>query len=109
MLQESCHPYSSYEDHSMIQYGDISIAYIPIVSESVPLSWYRNRAKNPYFVIMFIWLLLGSVLSLAYESNLLANLVKMDLEKQPETFQVLNSNSSTFKLKFTKHTIYQFI
>ncbi len=72
----------------MIQFKDLSISYIPIVSGSVPQYWYGKRIKNPYFIVMFIWILLGSLLSLAYESNLLANLVKMDLEVQPETFQV---------------------
>ncbi len=64
------------------------MAYVPIISESVPLPWYGKRVQSPYFIIMFIWLLFGSILSMAYESNLLATLVKMDLEKQPETFQV---------------------
>ncbi len=46
--------------------------------------------KLPHIVFLCFWLLLASFLSRAYESKLLASLVKIDLEKQPKTIQVWN-------------------
>ncbi len=72
----------------MLGYRDLSISYIPLVSESVPHAWYHKKSKISYFFILYIWLLLGFLLAQAYKSNLLANLVKVDYEKPPATFQV---------------------
>ncbi len=67
----------------------MSVSYVPLISASVPHTWYsRHVNKAPYYVIHFTWLLLGTVLSLSYSSNLLANLVKVELEFQPQTLQV---------------------
>ncbi len=81
--------FPSYYYNDFLSFTDVSVSYIPLVSESVPHKWFDSRHKKPYFPILFLWLLLGNVLSNAYRSNLLAVLVKVDFEKQPETFQDL--------------------
>ncbi len=77
-----------------MRYRDISISFIPLVSESVPLRWFDDRNKNPHFVLLYMWLLLGATLAHAYKSNLLASLVKVEYEKPPETFQVIDEQKS---------------
>ncbi len=66
----------------------VSISIAPITGESIPHVWFV-QLDNTYYVALYFWLFLGSFLSRAYESNLLANLVKVDDEKQPQTIQVL--------------------
>ncbi len=65
----------------------MSISIAPITGESIPHVWFV-QLDNTYYVTLYFWLFLGSFLSRAYESNLLANLVKVDDEKQPQTIQV---------------------
>ncbi len=77
-----------YTGNGGLSYQDFCISYIPLVSESVPHAWYRNKYRTPYYITLYTWLLLGTFLSMAYETNLLANLVKVDLESQPQTLQV---------------------
>ncbi len=69
-------------------FGDISVSFIPLVSESVPDKWYKSRHIKPFFPILFLWILFGFILCQAYKGNLLANLVKVEYEKPLETFQV---------------------
>ncbi len=69
-------------------FQELSISYKTIVGANVPSYWFDKRKRNPYYIIFFIWLLFGSILSVAYQSNLLANLVKVEMEEQPQTFQV---------------------
>ncbi len=76
----------------LINFKQISISYVPLISESVPLGWYKNREETSWYIIITTWLLCATVLSQAYESNLLASLVKVDLEKQPQTSQVIKKS-----------------
>ncbi len=65
----------------------MSISAIPLISESIPLKWFNIRATGQGKLLLFLWLPLATVLSSAYESNLLSSLVSISYEKPLETFQ----------------------
>ncbi len=67
-----------------------------MTGESVPHVWFLHLTR-PYFVVLYFWILFGTFICRAYETNLLANLVKVDLEKQPETIQVRRQGHKTFR------------
>ncbi len=71
-----------------LSFSDVSISFVPLISESVPLKWFDHWHLPPYFPIFFLWLLMGNLLANAYKSNLLAVLVQTGHEKDPETFEV---------------------
>ncbi len=75
-----------------LSYQGFYIFYMPLVSQSMPHTWYKNKLWIPFYVTIYIWLLLSALLSMAYKSNLLANLVQVDLERQPHTLQVIKFN-----------------
>ncbi len=64
------------------------ISLSPVTCTGVPEKMLRSRRKNPIYITLFTWFVIGYVIALAYKSNLLANLVKVEVEKQPQTFQV---------------------
>lgn len=51
-----------------------SISVLPLISESLPLAWYSVRLSGTANLLLFLWLPLATVLSWAYESNLLSGL-----------------------------------
>ncbi len=71
-----------------MNFRHLSISYVPLVCVSVPDKWFVDRNKNPHLIVMYFWLLFGLLLSQSYKTNLLANLVRVEYEKSPETFQV---------------------
>ncbi len=57
----------------------------------MPDRWFSSRERSArHFSLLLLWLLLGNLLAQAYRSNLLAGLVKVEYEEQPETFQVID-------------------
>ncbi len=72
-----------------MNFRHLSISYVPLVCVSVPDEWYVERNKNPHLIMMYVWLLFGFLISQSYKTNFLANLVRVEYEKSPETFQVL--------------------
>ncbi len=71
------------------------LAWSPLLGTGLPESWFGNKSKTPVYIIIFMWFLAGSVIAHAYKSNLLANLVKVGVEPQPETIEVSTTLQNT--------------
>ncbi len=66
----------------------------PIVKQPMPESWlYQHSAKGNTF--LKLWILCGTLVSTAYTSNLLANLVKVRPGKAVDTFEQLLEGQHT--------------
>ncbi len=68
-------------------YQSMVIAVAPMLSDGLPRHW-RNLFKSHYNIgILSVWLPCGLLLSFAYSSNLLANLVSVEKEEAVDTFE----------------------
>ncbi len=67
----------------------LSVSVIPLISESLPLHWFSIRATRQGNLLLFLWLPLATIVSSAYESNLLSSLVSVSYERPLDTFQEL--------------------
>ncbi len=77
-----------------------SIASLPLVCESVPLSWFGIRVKYQGYFLLILWLPFATLLSFSYESTLLSKLVSVSKEKPIDTFErLLESNLPMFIFK----------
>ncbi len=79
-----------YTDKFSLSFDNLVIGYITLVGQSVSWNFIRKKQFESNFIVLFLWITMAFILSSAYETNLLANLVKVDLETQPQTFQVAN-------------------
>ena len=70
----------------------LSLSVMPLLSESLPLRWYQARSNLHSYIILMVWLSLATLLSFAYESNLLSSLVSVSYEKPIETFEELGDS-----------------
>ncbi len=64
----------------------LAMSLAPLTNEGIPQRMFH--LSSAHFAFICLWIISASFLSRAYESNLLASLVKVDLEKQPQTIQV---------------------
>ncbi len=51
----------------------------------MPFTWFDPNKASPLSIILWLWLPMGLILSLAYRSNLLAMLVKNEYEAPIDT------------------------
>ncbi len=80
-----------YNIHPSFGFTNTSIAWIFLVGQNIHHEFFKLKTKEPHLVVILLWLFLAFLLSQAYKSNFLANLVKADFEKSPESFQVILS------------------
>ncbi len=72
-----------------VTFRAISLSYLPLANKSVPDKWIDAiKPIKSYLPVLMVWFVAGLVLSQAYTSNLLANLVKVEYERSPKVFQV---------------------
>ncbi len=83
------HIFRWYLEEEYLVFEDSIMPSAILFGQSIPLKSYRNyNVYHPYYIVLLLWILIGSYVSQMYEANLLANLVKVDLEKQPQTLEV---------------------
>ncbi len=73
-----------------LSFDNLVIGYITLVGQSVSWNFIRKKQFKSNFLLLYLWITMAFILSSAYETNLLANLVKVDFEAQPQTFQVIH-------------------
>ena len=76
----------------------MNIAFVAPIQESLPFPWFFRESFSARAIIIFIWLLMASVLALAYESNLLAILATIRYEKAIETAEDLWNSDAVIAL-----------
>ena len=63
------------------------------IDESLPHRWFHRRGfKHSRMFLLFIWLFLGNVLSMAYKSTLLSTLITIRYEKTLDTIEDLDKS-----------------
>ena len=68
-----------------------------MIDESLPHEWFHRKGfKSSRMFLLFIWLFLGNVLSMAYKSTLLSTLIPIRYEKQIDTIQDLDQSGLPF-------------
>ena len=64
-----------------------------MIDESLPHRWFhRTGFKHSRMFLLFIWLFLGNVLSMAYKSTLLSTLIPIRYEKTLDTIEDLDKS-----------------
>ncbi len=86
------------DDKAISIYDSCLIAISPMLGDSMPHHWNSVRSSWYGFTFLFIWLLSGLLLSMAYSSNLLANLISVESKKADDTFEDLVRNDRTLVL-----------
>lgn len=86
------------KNQSTIGFKDLSISYAVLINASIPVTWFDAKQRAPYYILFFVWVFTTFLIDILYTSNLLSNLVKVEYEKLPETFQVRNIYFCTRKL-----------
>ncbi len=95
--------YRFYKLKFFVGFSDISVVLVPLLNSNIPKTWYKiTKRWAPYSIIIAFWMFVGLFLSNAYKSTLLASLIKRDVEKSPDTFQV------TFQKYYTWYFVLHF-
>ena len=64
-----------------------------MIDESLPHRWFKRKGfKHSRMFLLFIWLFLGNVLSMAYKSTLLSTLIPIRYEKTLDTIEDLDKS-----------------
>ena len=64
-----------------------------MIDESLPHIWFHRRGfKHSRMFLLFTWLFLGNVLSMAYKSTLLSTLIPIRYEKTLDTIDDLDKS-----------------
>ena len=59
------------------------------IQESLPSAWFFRESFSGRSILLYVWLLMASVLAMAYESNLLAILVTIRYDDTIDTAEQL--------------------
>ncbi len=70
----------------------VVVSISPLLSDGVPRHWEHVWRSRYGFLVLLVWLPGGLLLSSAYTSNLLANLISVESEQTVDTFQQLVDN-----------------
>ena len=64
-----------------------------MIDKTLPLRWFHRRGfKHSRMFLLFTWLFLGNVLSLAYKSTLLSTLIPIRYEKTLDAIEDLDKS-----------------
>ena len=79
--------------HNLKIFADFSLTAVVMIDESLPHRWFhRTGFKHSRMFLLFIWLFLGNVLSMAYKSTLLSTLIPIRYEKTLDTIEDLDKS-----------------